>query len=306
MDQTADPAGCEAVNGAVAADDFTVIPGVGSAINRRLHDAGVVRFHDLAALDNDGLARLLAGIPALSADKISNADWVGRAAMLARALEANGEQDDSSAGEEDAQRMPGHDSFVLRVDTQGGSPPRVHLQHVGTGAERRAVGLERLPDLVARLLAQDLGTRVPLAGPAVAEELSRPAAVTQEHLGAPAPILEELPIVMRTGTRVIGENQPFAIDTVLDLDGMTPSPPPTTQVAVAAFARRVGDGRNPLLVGHGHGGLALDRSVITIPASGLPAGTYRLEAVVELTDQVGSGPRGRLARGRTEIMLVVG
>jgi len=48
------------------ADDFTVLPGIGSAINRRLHDAGVGSFGALSELDIDRLAELLAGIPSVS------------------------------------------------------------------------------------------------------------------------------------------------------------------------------------------------------------------------------------------------
>jgi predicted flap endonuclease-1-like 5' DNA nuclease len=72
------------------ADDFTVLPGIGSAINRRLHDAGIGSFRALSKLDIDRLAELLAGIPSVSANRFSNADWIGRAALLARSTEIGG------------------------------------------------------------------------------------------------------------------------------------------------------------------------------------------------------------------------
>lgn len=321
MDDTDDPAGEQgALN--EHRDDFTVIPGVGSAINRRLHAAGVDHFRDLAALGADRLTRLLDDIPGLSVEKISNADWIGRAAMLARAMETDGqtdidaltdidtdgeEDDEDEAGEascedeEDIEPTPGHESFVLRVITHAGSPPRVQLQDVRTGAERQALGLDRLPDLVAGLLSHHL----PRVSAALPEVVSPRQAAEHEHGEVPKALLGGFSVALRIAGRVVREKEPFAIDTVFDLRDIANALPPAPHFSVSMFARRMGRGDTQHPLGRRAGELHLATPTVTMAATGLAAGNYRLESVVELTDRSGPGPARRLASHYAEMMLVV-
>jgi predicted flap endonuclease-1-like 5' DNA nuclease len=61
----------------VAADDLTMVNGIGPVYAARLDAAGITTFRDLAAADADSLAAN-AGLPR---DKV--ADWIGKAADLA-------------------------------------------------------------------------------------------------------------------------------------------------------------------------------------------------------------------------------
>ncbi|NTU80379.1 MAG: hypothetical protein HGA45_13550 [Chloroflexales bacterium] len=65
------------------ADDFKRIPGIGPVIERHLHEAGVRTFAQLAALNPDQLAGMVAHLPLLSTERIVRQDWVGRARDLA-------------------------------------------------------------------------------------------------------------------------------------------------------------------------------------------------------------------------------
>jgi len=62
-------------------DDFTLIDGIGPALQKRLRGFGVRYFSDLAALDADGIERLAAQLEL--DDEIVQSDWVGQAARLA-------------------------------------------------------------------------------------------------------------------------------------------------------------------------------------------------------------------------------
>jgi len=63
-------------------DDFKLIKGIGPAIERRLHEAGVTAFAQLAALPLDGLVALVDGA-GVSSERIVREDWIGRAGELA-------------------------------------------------------------------------------------------------------------------------------------------------------------------------------------------------------------------------------
>jgi hypothetical protein len=61
-------------------DDFNLIKGIGPAVERKLHEAGIVTFAQLAALSADQIAAL---IDRLSAKRIIHENWIGRAKQLA-------------------------------------------------------------------------------------------------------------------------------------------------------------------------------------------------------------------------------
>ena len=66
-----------------AGDDFQQIQGIGAAIDRRLHDAGILTYQDLAALTPEQIAASLAGVAGLSPARIASQDWAGQARRLA-------------------------------------------------------------------------------------------------------------------------------------------------------------------------------------------------------------------------------
>jgi Helix-hairpin-helix domain len=68
-----------------AGDDFQQIQGIGAAIDRRLHDAGILTYQDLAALTPEQIAASLAGVAGLSpAHRQPGLGRSGRSARPAR------------------------------------------------------------------------------------------------------------------------------------------------------------------------------------------------------------------------------
>jgi hypothetical protein len=64
-------------------DDFQRIVGIGEAIERRLHDAGILTYQDLAMCSPEQVAASLAGMAGLSPARIVGQDWTGQARKLA-------------------------------------------------------------------------------------------------------------------------------------------------------------------------------------------------------------------------------
>jgi hypothetical protein len=64
-------------------DDFRQIAGIGVGIERRLHDAGILTYQDLAACSPEQIAASLAGVAGLSPARIASQDWTGQARQLA-------------------------------------------------------------------------------------------------------------------------------------------------------------------------------------------------------------------------------
>jgi hypothetical protein len=66
-----------------AGDDFQKIVGIGVGIERRLHDAGILTYQDLAEHSPEQIAASLAGMAGLSSARIASQDWTGQARQLA-------------------------------------------------------------------------------------------------------------------------------------------------------------------------------------------------------------------------------
>jgi hypothetical protein len=64
-------------------DDFRKIAGIGAALDRHLHDAGILTYHDLAARSPEQIAACLADVAYLSSARIASQDWPGQARQLA-------------------------------------------------------------------------------------------------------------------------------------------------------------------------------------------------------------------------------
>jgi len=64
-------------------DDFQKIAGIGQAIERRLHEAGILTYQDLAARSPEQIAARLTDVAGLSSARITSQDWTGQAGRLA-------------------------------------------------------------------------------------------------------------------------------------------------------------------------------------------------------------------------------
>ena len=156
------------------ADDFTQISGIGKILDRRLHEAGVNSYADLAALNPEGIASLLAEPAAVRPGRIADEDWTGQAARLAaetaEETAETAEDQPGAAGEEAGDDIPPtapgvsggapmasaasaaadaadphYQSFVVRIllHESNGRIASTTVQHVGSGTERRWPGLDK-------------------------------------------------------------------------------------------------------------------------------------------------------------------
>jgi hypothetical protein len=114
-----------------AGDDFQQIQGIGAAIDRRLHDAGILSYHDLAALSPEQIAASLAGLAGLSPARIASQDWAGQASRLA------GPAAPALPSEPDQSYASFHVEFLLGVD---GSVRRTKVHHHQSGTDETWAG----------------------------------------------------------------------------------------------------------------------------------------------------------------------
>ncbi len=63
-------------------NDPKLIHGIGPAVERRLHGISIYTFAELAALSPADIAALVAGLSGLTAERITNLDWIGQARKL--------------------------------------------------------------------------------------------------------------------------------------------------------------------------------------------------------------------------------
>jgi predicted flap endonuclease-1-like 5' DNA nuclease len=103
-----------------AADDFQKIAGIGQAIERRLHDAGILTYRDLAARSPEQIAASLADVAGFSSARIASQDWAGQAGRLA------GSAAPSLPSEPDQHYASFHIELLLDVD---GSVRRTKVHH---------------------------------------------------------------------------------------------------------------------------------------------------------------------------------
>ena len=86
-------------------DNLRKIVGIGAKSERRLHDAGILTYQDLAARSPEQLAE----VTEVSAGRITNDDWIGQARRLAR-------PPDTLPSEPSQHYASFHIEFLLKVD----------------------------------------------------------------------------------------------------------------------------------------------------------------------------------------------
>ena len=366
------------------ADDFTQISGIGKILDRRLHEAGVNSYADLAALNPEGIASLLAEPAAVRPGRIADEDWTGQAARLAAETAETAETAEDqpgAAGEEAGDDIPAtaqgvsggspeasaaadaadprYQSFVVRIllHESNGRIASTTVQHIDSGTERRWPGLDKtalldfissyLPPGAADPLSVRQAGRTAVPGPREAPTPgSGPAAQPQDEAaarsaqagaaaraaagepalrpvglaptsapgvgagpapgpgGGPAPAPGEVSLALVRDLRVPRPDEPFTLSVTLDLTGVEPPTEPRIRYSAMVLARPLTGAATHVVV-EGKGIVSADTPLITLHSTGLPAGTYRLEAVIQLIEPHGGG-RDLLASAEGGILVVTG
>jgi hypothetical protein len=289
-----------------ARDDLTRIAGLGQNIARRLHEAGISTYAELAECSAGEIAKVLPGASPLLWGCIDG--WRHRAQELARETAMLPERGGPAAG-----NGQHYESFIVRVLlNDDGSIRDTRMEHIGSGEVKRWAGWEH--DAMLSFIKQAAAPAAPpvlLAAPvvpldakphpeSVAESVAEPRATSQVRpigqppLAAKTPTTPspsaadtsppELPapvVMLRPDRTLLRGAQPFAVTLSLDLTNLAPHSERLIYSAVIV-ARQLG-GRSGRTLASPHGLLkAAGTTTVTIDAQGLPPGIYLLEAAVSL------------------------
>ncbi len=319
-----------------ARDDLTRIAGLGQDIARRLEEAGIRTYAELADCSFGEIARALPGAGPLLWRWID--DWRHSAQELRRGTVTALERGGPAAG-----NGQHYESFIVRVLLNNdGSIRDTRMEHIGTGEVKRWAGWEHdamlgfIKEAAAPvLLAAPVGSLDAEPPPeSLPESVAEPSATSQVRpIGQPpvtarAPTTPSLsaqpeasqaaagsaaadasppkllaPIVrLRPDRTLLCAAQPFAVTLGLDLTEVAPQSDRLIYSAVIV-ARQLG-GRSGRTLASPHGLLKVaGTTTITIDAGGLPPGVYLLEAVVSL--RAAGASRAGVAAMAEGIMLQV-
>jgi Helix-hairpin-helix domain len=265
------------------ADDLTRIAGIGTKIAKRLNEAGIGTYAELASRSADNIMALLPDVSGVPLTRVDG--WRHEARKLA-AAQPSPKSPAAARGNDQH-----YESFLVRVLlNEDGSVRRTTMRHVRTGVERQwpGLGAEALPDFIQA----SAGTATPPAPTADAEPPvdatpaadAAPAEVHGEPAGAqPAPFASSAILsVERTTLRA---SEPFTMTMTIDL---TESPTRADRLGYSAVivAKPLGSGPKRT-VAQSDGLVLTTEPTIGIDAAGLPPGAYRLDGAVSLFEPGG-------------------
>lgn len=119
------------------ADDLKRIKGIGQGVEKRLNQAGIFTFSQLAVLSPQRIAEMLVGMIGMSQEKIREQDWAGQASQLTSEVKPK-EEIKTTANPDDRQRYETF-SVKLLVD-EVNKVRRTNIVHVQKGMEQNWAG----------------------------------------------------------------------------------------------------------------------------------------------------------------------
>ncbi len=276
------------------ADDFKQIHGIGPAIEKRLHQAGILTFSQLSAMAPDELATLFTDMTGFSVERIVQKNWIGQARQLAA-------EQESVQTVNKPKTLEGHQHYAvftveLLLDEEN-TVRRTRAMHVQSQAEEVWAGWEE-PRLV-NFFTESAGLKIPQANEAVRAK-QPPAEIVEKAPGihgepqavTPTPAISG---ELRLGKLVLGaagieeplrliySDQTFRVKFMLDLTDVQVSRDVPLDYSAKVYAKRLGEvSRQP--VGQAEGRLlTADRIDLDVKGIHLPRGTYRMEVFVKLS-----------------------
>jgi hypothetical protein len=239
-------------------DDYKLINGIGPAVERRLHDAGVTSYAQLAVLKPKALAKFLDGMVGYSVESIVERDFIGQAKILA---------DEAGQVLVDLAEKPKNNSLhyasytvELLLDTEN-NVRRTRAMHVQSRKESNWAGWDQ-EKLHAFLVdsgqLKDVPMRAKLAQaaefpttstpqstkPSTMQATSKPelrltgnARVTETHLQS----IEGQPLGI-----LIPSGQPFVVSMELDLSQLKAPKDEMLSFDANIYMKSVGNGKNDL------------------------------------------------------------
>ena len=324
----------------LARDDLTRVAGLGRYIARRLDEAGIRTYAELAHCSAGEIATVLPGASPLLWGCIDG--WRHGAKELAEGTAMPPERGGPAAG-----NGQHYESFIVRVlFNDDGLIRDTRMEHIGTGEVKRWAGWE--PEVMLGFIKEAAGPPAPpvlLAAPLgpleaephperVRESVAEPSVTSQVRpVSQPPPVTAMAPtapsppsqpeasqavassaaadaspglvaptVRLRPDRTLLRAAQPFAVTLSLDLSKAAPQCDRLIYDAVVV-ARQLG-GRSGRTLASPRGLLkTAGTTTITIDAEGLPPGIYLLEAAVSL--RAAGTSHGRVAAMAEGVMLQV-
>jgi hypothetical protein len=257
-------------------DDFRRIAGIGPALERRLHDAGILSYHDLAEQTPEEITAALTDVTGVSPQRIASQDWTGQARRLAGP---------PPEAPDPSQRYASfHVEFLLDPDL-GVRRTKIHDHQTDTDDtwpgwdEDRLLALLR--DRVPVAAAREPAT-AELQPPAPPSMRQPPAATASTDLPPPALRIEELSPV-RDGQRgdIRRPDEPISVQLTLRAEPSdTPHAAAVDFTAELTARSKLGHNQRWSL-GTTHGTIRGDEPLsVELTGPPLPPGLYRLVAIV--------------------------
>ena len=284
------------VAGEQSADDLRAVRGIGRETARRLYEAGVRTFADLARHTSSEIATKAR----VHAPRVQREDWIGQARELAeRSSPADAE------GPEIASDATEHrESFILRLTLDDDNKViRTVVTHVRSEREApswagwdTAQLLEFLSEYVD--LGGEAEARPAAAAATAGEPELAPPAVAAGGEPEPAPPTPPLPSEVRLRELEVvptasgapqwslEADEPFTVRLAFDLQGTEPSSRAPLAYNVTIVARTVGESRRQTqTVGESDGMLGgTGGAAVELRSAGLPPGIYRLDGALRLRE----------------------
>jgi hypothetical protein len=285
------------------ADDLKQIHGIGPALERRFHEAGIHKYSQIAAMTSDELAAYFTDLAGLSPRRIAEYDWVGQARKLAESSQEVMDDPESALPEN---RLH-YAVFTIELLLDGANrAQRTQILHVQSQKESVWEGWDETR--LAAFMVKNCG----MAGK-ISRDTKMPALpLTPEsasigHTAKKSPpagrvnlqALEVFPISEDYQHPVIQSGIPFRVSVILDLSEMHAPRNFSYTYDVILYARRVGSSKHSQ-IGSSQGKVMAAEGQVKLELQGqsLSAGAYRLEALVMLT------PPGESTQPSTDLLAM--
>lgn len=273
------------------ADDFTAIQGIGRAVNNRLHEAGILTFAQLAALSPGDILASIGSFPGLSRKRITAQDWSGQALELADSAAAS--HPSIKKLPKDRQRYATFTVELLIDETN--CLRRTHIIHIQSSGEMSWTGWDRSKLLDFIIASGEFNTpsedNILTAGNSlhatepIREKVPRGAGALTEtsRLGGMLHMKEF--VILPKGSvaprMIIAAGQPYSVRITLDLSEVTPIRD-LLNYQLTVNAKNIFGGSRQMIK-QTDGMVSWASPLFVVEGMPLPPGTYRLEAIISLT-----------------------
>ena len=275
-------------------DDFKLVDGIGPAVEKRLHAAGIQTYEQLARSEPERLAKLLEGMIGYSTKRIEDQDWSGQAQVLAEQAEEPIPEEIHEAVNNGLHYASYTLELLIDHDNQVHSTRAMHVQ---TRQESRWAGwdTERLQSFLVDsgklqiALAQEAASTQEKQ---VSEIIASSSETSQSgETSSPETALQGIPEIVETRLMdqsgqpigiLIPGSTPFEVQLMLDLSQVKIPKGGQLSYDAIIYIKEMGK-RGKEVAGRKEGTISADKSTsINVSSQPLNPGGYHLEALVAL------------------------